>query len=598
VTDVSVETVGATRADVVEIAGRWLEAFSVALLSGDSDAVSDLLAEDAWWRDLLALSWDLRSFHGRAQIRAALTRHLAQARFTNFRLYGGFTPREQPTPEGAAIQAVFEYEAETHRGRGVVLLMPGDGSSWQATSVSTAMESLVGHEERETTPDALQGPLYRDPVAGRRRWFEQREDAHTFRDREPAVLVIGAGHAGLGVAARLARLGVDTLVVDRNERVGDNWRSRYANLIVHDPYWVNHLPYLPFPNLDWEPMLSKDRLGNWLETYANVLDINVWTKTEVVGGSYDGASGQWSISLRCGDEQKIVRPRYVVAATGLNGRPKLPELDGMDEFAGEIVHSSAFTDAKDHSGIENALVVGTGSSAFDIAQDLFEQRAASHITMLQRSSTYVISTYDGLATLLEAFSGPMPPEDLDLLATATPFPAMIEMNKQFGAPAIAELDRELLEGLERAGFETNLRGLFSSPLEKPNGPYYIDQGGCRLIVDGDVAVKRGSLAGFTRDAAVLADGTKLPADLVVLATGYHGLRETIRDMFGDPVADRIDPILGIDTDRNELSGLWYESGQPGLWVHAGGLGFARLYSRLVALQIKAYELGLLTHEAA
>src|SRR6202012_5058781 len=101
-------------------------------------------------------------------------------------------------------------------------------------------------------------------------------DAAAYVDRDPAVLVVGAGQAGLSIAARLGQLQVDTLIVDRERRIGDNWRNRYHALVLHNQVHVNHLPYMPFPP-NWPTYIPKDKLANWFETYAESMGLNVWS---------------------------------------------------------------------------------------------------------------------------------------------------------------------------------------------------------------------------------------------------------------------------------------------------------------------------------
>ena len=107
-----------------------------------------------------------------------------------------------------------------------------------------------------------------------------------FESSQPDVVVIGAGQGGLAVAANLGLLGVDTLVLEKNERVGDSWRKRYRSLVLHDPVWADHLPYLPFP-ASWPIYAAKDKIADWLEFYASAMELNVWTSTEILSSAYD-----------------------------------------------------------------------------------------------------------------------------------------------------------------------------------------------------------------------------------------------------------------------------------------------------------------------
>jgi len=119
-------------------------------------------------------------------------------------------------------------------------------------------------------------------------------------DREPAVVVIGGSQSGLGIAACLNQLGVDTLVIDRHDRVGDAWRKRYHNLTLHNEVYVDHLPYLPFPP-NYPVYIPRDKIGNWLEFYADTMEINIWISTEFTGGTYDAKANHWALKVQRAD---------------------------------------------------------------------------------------------------------------------------------------------------------------------------------------------------------------------------------------------------------------------------------------------------------
>ena len=143
------------------------------------------------------------------------------------------------------------------------------------------------------------------------------------------MLVVGGGQAGLSIAARLAQLQVDTLIVDREPRIGDNWRKRYHALTLHNQVQVNHLPYMPFPP-SWPTYIPKDKLAAWFEAYVESMELNYWTATELVSGSYDEQKRQWSVVLRQADgTTREMHPRHVVMATGVSGIPSLPDIPGL-----------------------------------------------------------------------------------------------------------------------------------------------------------------------------------------------------------------------------------------------------------------------------
>jgi putative flavoprotein involved in K+ transport len=158
-------------------------------------------------------------------------------------------------------------------------------------------------------------------------WTIQRKASGEYADRDPAVLVVGGGQAGLSIAARLTQLQVDTLIVDRWPRIGDNWRQRYHALVLHNQTHVNHLPYMPFPPT-WPNYIPKDKIASWFEAYVESQELNYWTGTAFDGGSYDEANGRWTITLRRADgTTRQLCPRHVVMATGASGIPVVPDSD-------------------------------------------------------------------------------------------------------------------------------------------------------------------------------------------------------------------------------------------------------------------------------
>lgn len=577
--------------DLDALAGAWLDQWQVVLRDGAHEAIADLFHADAWWRDLLAFTWDLRTAHGHEELAARVADAPAVAPGVASLSFSPLGPATL-VEAGAEpwVQAMFEFRTPTARGRGVLRLVQRDGA-WKAWTLLTAMEALVDHEELTGPRRPLGGAQGTDRMA--RGWSEARRRQEEFLDGEPAVLVVGAGHGGLGLAARLGCLGVPTLVVDRNERIGDGWRHRYDSLVLHDPVWYDHLPYLPFPP-SWPVYTPKDKLADWLESYAQALELNVWTGTELVDSVHEGADG-WTVTLRRADGNlRTVRPRHVVLATGVSGtEPNLPDLPGAAEFAGLAVHSSEFPRGADFDG-KRAVVVGSCNSGHDLAQELFEKGAS--VTMVQRSPTYVVSVAGSAIAMAGMYDGSGPPTDVaDLLGASFPFRCAPEMHQATTA-AMAEHDREMLAGLESVGFQTSSgidgTGALQLFLQRGGG-YYINVGCSELLAEGKIAIRSGvGVRRFVPTGVELDDGTVLEADVVVFATGYKGMLETARRLFGDEVAGRCGPVWGLD-DEGELQGVWRRCGQDGLWFMGGNLAMARFYGQFLALQIKAAEVGLL-----
>ena len=572
---------------------RWLSAFEIALSSKDTKGIEALLHEDCHWRDVLAFTWRFTAVEGQRNVAARFVAEQERTAARGFHLPPGRrAPRKARRVGTECIEAIFEFETVDGRGSGIIRLSPAsDGSDdMKAWLISTTLQSLRGHEEK-IGANRPSGAAYSRNFGGDN-WDDVRRKARAFDDREPAVLVVGGAQSGLSIAARLNQLGVDTLVVEKWPRIGDSWRKRYHSLALHNSTHVNHLPYLEFPPT-FPTYIPKDMLGNWFEFYADAMEINCWTDTEFVGGSWDETAKCWTARLRRSDgTEHTMRPRHLVLANGVSSYPFIPELPGIDDFQGEVVHSEGFTSGAPWKG-KKALVLGTGSSANDIALDLYSQGVDT--TLIQRGSTTVVSI-DPSARLNEAVWDEGPPlEDCDLVvASATP--SLIVRNYKLVAKRMLELDRELIEGLQKIGFKHDMGEDDAGHQMKyfrRGGGYNLDAGSSALMIKGEIGLLQyDRIERFTAGGVRLKDGSTVPADVLVLATGYFPQVELVRRALGEEMVERIGPVWGIGDD-GELNNMYKRTPQQGLWFIAGGLAQCRINSKYLALQIKAMELGKL-----
>ena len=569
----------------------WLESFITTLQAKDAAAIADLFLADGLWRDVLAFTWTIQTMSGRPAIEAMLRETLARTQPRNFHYPARRTPPRWVTRAGTeAIEALFEFETAAGRGAGVVRLVPDPQtpSRLRAWTIVTTLEELKGQEESFKTRAAQADDSTRD--FGAENWSDRLAKTRTYADRDPAVIVVGGGQAGLSIAARLHQLGVDTLIVDRHARIGDNWRKRYHSLTLHNEVHVNHLPYLPFPPT-FPVYIPKDKLANWFESYVEAMELNFWTGTELVSGSYDDARKEWRVTLKRSDgSERTMRPRHLIFATGVSSIPFTPDLPGLDDFRGTVAHSGAFKNAKHWKG-RKALVLGSGTSGHDVAQELHAHGA--DVTMIQRSKTYVVSLKEA-QSVYAIYSEGIPFEDCDLLATSFPYP-VLQRSYQLSTARGREVDKALLEGLEKRGFRLHFgedETGFQMMYLRRGGGYYFNVGCSDLIVSGAIGlIQYSDVESFVPGGARLRDGRVVPADLLVLATGYKSQQETVRLYLGDAVANRVGPVWGFD-EGGELRNMWRRTAQPGLWFTAGSLAQCRIFSRYLALQIKALELGL------
>jgi putative flavoprotein involved in K+ transport len=572
---------------------EWLTEFEQALAQRSIRDLGQLFHSESHWRDLLALTWRIQTVNGAGAIALELGTHTSQAHPHAFTVATDRTPPRTVTRAGTrTVEAIFRFKTDYGPGGGVVRLSSdaGRGATRRAWTLLTALDEL--------SPAALP-PRLRALAKSHSRdfrgpnWLDLRGATATYADRDPAVLIVGGGQAGLSAAARLGHAGIDTLVVDRWPQVGDNWRKRYHALTLHNRTQVNHLPYMPFPST-WPTYIPKDKLAGWFEVYVEAMEINYWAAIEFEGGRFDETAGEWSVTLRRADgTRREMHPRHIVMATGVNGIPNLPDIPTLQAYSGRVLHSSQYDDGEVWAGTY-ALVVGTGNSGHDIAQDLYS--GGAHVTLVQRSPTLVVNIEPSAQLAYALYDEGLPLDDSDLLASSMPFSLLRRVHKQLTETA-RNLDRDVLDGLQRVGFRLDFgedgTGWQFKFLTRGGG-YYFNVGCSDLIVEGKVGlVQFSDIAEFVAEGARMRSGKTIPADLIVLATGYKGQEHLVRRLFGADVVARVGPIWGFD-EGDELRNMFCRTGQSGLWFIGGSLAQCRIYSKYLSMQIEACERRLIS----
>ena len=581
---------GKVKTNLMEPVRNWLADFEKAISIPDFQLAKMLFLGDSYWRDLLAFTWRIQTFKGDINIVKALENFVKNTKPTNFNVDLNRTPPRLVTRAGTeVIEAIFAFETAYGHANGVLRLNSDNNNddTLKAWTLLTALDKIKGFEEanRDARP---MGKAYSRDFRGPN-WFDDRQSAVAYADREPTVLVVGGGQAGLSIAARLTQLNVDTLIVDREQRVGDNWRNRYHALSLHNQVHVNHFPYMPFPQ-NWPTYIPKDKLAGWFEAYKDSMELNFWTETEFSGGTYNEQTSNWSVSLNlAGGKRRKIHPRHIIMATGVSDIPNLPNINGLESFGGKIIHSSEYGNGLDWLD-KNVLIIGTGTSGHDIAQDLFSNGA--NVTLVQRSPTMIVNVEPSAQLPYALYDEGPPLEDCDLIAASMPFHLM-RKSHQLMTEEIKVLDKELLDGLSRVGFRLdfgkNDTGWQFKYLERGGG-YYFNVGCSDLIIERKIRlVQFSEIEGFITEGARTSSGGILPADLIVLATGFKGQDYLIRDLFGNNVANRVGPIWGFDGEQHELRNMFIRTGQTGLWFIAGSFAQFRIYSKFLGLQIKACE---------
>ncbi|MBV5296265.1 MAG: NAD(P)/FAD-dependent oxidoreductase [Curvibacter lanceolatus] len=573
-----------------------LDTLNHALADRDAAAASHLFADECYWRDLVLLTWNLKTLEGRSQIADMLAAQLDAVAPVRFSL----DEREAVEEADGMVSAWIVVDTRHARGSGHVRIK--DGRIW---TLLTAAQELKGHEEPLGTrrPMGAEHGIRR----GRQTWLERRqqEAKELGRDTQPFVLVIGGGQGGIALGARLRQLGVSHIVIDRQARPGDQWRNRYKSLCLHDPVWYDHLPYMPFPD-NWPVFAPKDKIGDWLEMYTKVMEVNYWPSTNCLNARFDEASQAWEVTVERDGETLVLRPKHVVFATGMSGKANVPKIKGQEVFQGEQQHSSQHPGPDAYAG-RKVVVIGANNSAHDICAALWEHGA--DVTMVQRSSTHIVrsdSLMDiGLGDLYSerAVTSGVTTRKADLIFASLPYRIMAD----FQVPLydrIRERDAEFYRQLEATGFMLDFgddgSGLFMKYLRRASG-YYIDVGACDLVIDGSIKLQAGKqISHLSENAVVLDDGTELPADLVVYATGYGSMNGWVADLISQEVADKVGKVWGLGSDttkdpgpwEGEQRNMWKPTQQQALWFHGGNLHQSRHYSLYLALQLKARQEGL------
>jgi len=577
-----------------QAASAWFFDFEQALRAQDLEAAMVLFDADCYWRDLVSFTWNISTQEGPAAIRAMLQARLADVQPHNFQIEG------QATEAAGVIDAWFTFETAVARGRGHARLK--NGKCW---TLLTTMTELKGFEEKKGA-QRIKGAEH-GVHPGRMTWLEERqhEQATLGFETQPYVLIVGGGQGGIALGARLRRLGVPALIVEKNEKPGDSWRKRYKSLCLHDPVWYDHLPYLPFPD-DWPVFAPKDKIGDWLEMYTKVMELNYWGSTTAKKARFDEASQTWEVVVERGGQDITLRPTQLVFALGVSGYPNVPQIAGAETFQGEQHHSSRHPGPEAYKG-KKAVVLGSNNSSHDICAALWEHGA--DVTMVQRSSTHIAPSESLMELALgglyseQAVKNGVHTDMADLIFASIPYKIMAPMQ----VPVYDEMkkrDADLYARLEKAGFMLDFgvdgSGLFMKYLRRGSG-YYIDVGASELVANGSIKLKsRVNIERINPNSVTLSDGTELPADLIVYATGYGSMNGWLAELISPEVADQVGKVWGLGSDtpkdpgpwEGELRNMWKPTQVPQLWFHGGNLHQSRHYSQFLAFQLKARMEGL------
>lgn len=643
-----------------KIAEEWILDFSSALSEGRIEAAVNLFADDhpeedyvgplpegktqkqfpPFWRDMVAYTWNIVTLEGKDSIRDMLEETTRDSNKAGATTTATIWKLAEPRPSGresfppplkiidigteSSIICEFWCDITTGNGKGYAHVRL-DTTKKKATTVLTTLLEL--HDRPFRSDQRRSRGSLPGPVRGRKYFDKQYQHKHwdggnEANEAEYHVAIVGAGQAGLSLAARLEAMDIPYVLFEAGSCPGSSWRhARYPSLYLHDPVWYQHMPYLEFPKT-WPVYTPKDKLADWLDAYATLLDLNLQTNTKVSKAIEEYRGGNknklWKIETVSstndpsgsggGDKNgQTIYAKHIVFATGNSSRPKIPKFRGASSvFRGIQLHTSKYTGGKAFAG-KNVVVIGSNNSAFDICQDLWEQGAAS-VTMIQRTAGMIVSNKSILEHGLFLFNEDPQyhHEDADLLLTTTPYRILAEGG---GWKAVTNrmkaTDRELIERLEPSGYKFDYgydgTGVFAKSATEGGG-FYIDVGCADLLARKDVRVRYASVERLEPNEVVISDKEtgkeeRLPADVVVYATGFDTMESYVEQICGKEIVDKIGKTWGLGLDykpdkdpgpwTGELRNMWKPTKVDGLWFHGGNLAQCRHYSKFLALQLAA-----------
>jgi cation diffusion facilitator CzcD-associated flavoprotein CzcO len=561
----------------------WMGDLESALRNNDEAALAELFLADSYWRDLAALTWDVRQYWGRDEVVPRLLEYAKLSEPAGFQVASNRTaPRL--LDDGATADFFFTFDTATGSGCALVIAVLDDEARWglRARLIATTLTGLNSH------PIPGQSRRGYVPIRSGETWIQYRTRVNDLSDRDPEVLVLGGGQSGVIMGARLDRFGVPYVVVDKHARPGDGWRARYSSLALHTPTYVNDMPYVRQPET-FPGFLSKDQWGNYLDAYTEMMNINWWGETEFITGTFDEDKREWTVELRRSNgSTRITYPKHIVTALGYTGtEPSIPDLPGIADFGGEVMHSSNFRSGADYRG-QRVMVIGTATSGHDISLDLADNDAT--VFMGQRGPACVVPIDEAENFNVDYLNLALSVEEIDQRRNSGfVYPLMLKKAK-------AETERtereyaEMFHGLRQAGMTLTIgeeKAGWIYRLHKTFSGYYLDVGASQAIIDGRITIiQMADVDRFVSQGVRLKDGKIIELDTVVMATGYRNVQTTIARLFGSEVAEKVGPIGGI-ADDGEHRNMARPTRQPHLWMLFGGIMDARKMSEVLALQIVA-----------
>ncbi|RYO85582.1 hypothetical protein DL763_007048 [Monosporascus cannonballus] len=565
-------------------------------------AVSQL-KEHAIWRDTFALSGTMRTFYTDVTVLAAWQELIRDRGAKDFELFAPAVQQVKLDEQTQWIEGRFFFTAEKPiktKCSGFLSICSTSDGGWKIWVIKTILEQIAGQADVDTmapvgTPDGTVQAQINGSVDGLP-YFD--------------TVIVGGGMCGLATGGRLKALGVSYVCLEREQNLEDPWAKRYKSAKLHTVRNYAHMPFDRTFGPEFQEFLTKDEVAKGHADWAKRYGINVWLSTSLDTGKYDASSSLWILNITRDGRASQLQAKHLIFATGAGCHtPVVPPWADREKFGGKVIHSVNYHDADSWKGLRG-IVVGAGNTGHDVASDMVAAGLSS-VTMVQRSPTFVLPVENMMQRYKGTSLSPICLQDLPKLIFKTigvyndVIPTEISDRIWFSAPMsvgrlvsgknfhrMAAETPERWEALAKAGFKADPFGDIQRAINVKLGGFYIDVGAGKLITDGQIKMKSDAVpVAYSETGLVFSDGSMVPADVIVLATGFLGnLKEHVSRLLGADVAERAGDCFGVD-EEGELHGVFKPTGHPGLWYIGGGMGHSRYYSRFLALQIKADVMG-------
>ncbi|KIW37385.1 uncharacterized protein PV06_10429 [Exophiala oligosperma] len=557
----------------------------------DGNLDPNTLQGTALWRDHLALTGQIRTFDGDKKIVEAWNNQAESLSPSNFKTKPAYIAK--PVPGSSWIEVPFTFTTHPNNGllgncTGAASFILDEDGNWKIWMLVTLLDNFEGHGH----PDI---PLLTDNsvnVSGNSvtNGVESNKDMNTDGQCILHVVVIGAGQCGLSMAGRVGALGLSYVLLEKRPSIGHNWIGRYESVRQHTVREYNNLPF----ERTWNPtdplLLPGKIVAEGFENYVNKYNINLWTNAETTGAKWVENDRVWKLDVTVkGQEKRTIVCRHLVVSVGAGmSVDKDPNIPGTEHYQGILLHSGSYKHSREWIA-KNGIVIGSGTMAHDIAEDMYRAGLRS-VYMIQRNRTcvypieWVIKGQSGLYNL------EIPTADADIMSAGRPNKISRDIVKiQYDMATEAESER--FDALEQAGFRADRTTPLMDNIMMRYGGYYIDIGASAHIVRGEIKVKSGvPITTFTPEGLHFQDGSELKADVVVIATGQdHDYRNQVGNIVGKDFASKLGEFWGLD-EEGEIRNVM-KPAAPGLWMFGGTAPQARWWSRFVALAIQSDKLG-------